>query len=103
MATTTVRVGDVGCAFRLTVNDGTSEYISISGASSLSMRFRKPDGTVLDKTAHLVTDGFDGRMEYVTVSGDLSVPGHWHVQAAITLGASVYHSTVLPFTVEQNL
>lgn len=98
-----VRFNDAGTAFRLTVGDGFSEFISISGASSLGMRFRRPDGSVFDRTARLVTDGFDGQTEYVTVSGDLNMVGHWHVQVIVGLGESLYRSTVIPFVVQPNL
>jgi hypothetical protein len=98
-----IHVGDAGLAFRATVKDDEGVVVDISGATALKMWLRRPDGTTVEKTATTVNGGSDGVMQYVTQEGDLSSPGMWSLQGQVTIGATVYHTTIHRFMVGKNL
>lgn len=98
-----VRVGDVGTAFRATVKDQDESVVDLSAATLLELIFRKPSQEVVTKTASLYTDGSDGKMQYVTVTGDLDLPGLWRVQARVTVGGASWSTSIETFRVHKNL
>ncbi len=103
MATANPHVGDVGTAFEATVYDRGS-VVDLSGYPTLELIFRAPDGTVTTFTASLVTNGTDGRMQYVTQdAGDLFEAGPWRVQGHIAKADGAWHTSYLAFTVDANL
>ncbi len=103
MATTNPHVGDVGTAFQATVYD-RGAVVDLSGYSTLEIIFRAPDGTVTTQTATLVTNGTDGKMQYVTQAvDDLDQAGPWRAQGYIAKADGAWHTSTLAFTVEDNL
>lgn len=98
-----VHLNDVGTVFELTVIDQDDVVVNISAATTREIVFQKPDGTTVTKTAVVVTDGTDGKMKYISLAGDLDVPGLWHAQAIVTIGTGTWRSTQLHFTVRRNL
>jgi hypothetical protein len=98
--------GDIGTAIRLTItkqSDGT--VLDISTASTKQIILRSPAGKVKTFTATLVTDGTDGKMEYITAAAaDLDEAGKWDVQGRVVI-ASSNRKTILPvqFEVKANL
>lgn len=97
-----VRLNDIGTAFTATIRDESGVVVNIAGGT-FQMRFRKPDATVVDKTATLVTDGSDGKIQYVSISGDIDQSGEWRVQGVVTLSGSTFRSTIKRFNVGKNL
>lgn len=75
----TIRKNDVGTAFRWTVYEGAP--VDLAGATTKQVKFTRPDATQLTKTLVFSTkssdkgDGTDGRVEYVSVAGDLNQKG----------------------------
>lgn len=105
MATTVPQhsIGDYGTPFIFTLVDAdTDAAIDVSSGTSLEAIFRKPDGTIVVKTASFVTDGTDGRIQYVTVSGDLDQAGRWRRWAKLTISGGPKTSTVRAFDVRDN-
>lgn len=102
-----IHEGDIGTIIRATIKDkqadGTLSVLDISGATTLELVFKKPSGTKLTKVAVLTTDGTDGQMEYVTISGDLNETGEWKIQAYIVLPSGSWRSDIGCFTVFENL
>ena len=110
-----VHVGDIGTVFYAIVKDETSAYVNISTASPRQMFFRKPDATVLTKTATYVTvyTGTDpdviagvaanAVMQWTTINGDLSAAGAWSVQGRVVIGAGTWSTDTHAFTVDANL
>lgn len=98
----TLQVGDVGTIIEVTLLDGETP-VSVVGATSKTMRFQKPGGTVIDKAAAFTTDGSDGKVQYVTVSGDLDIAGVWQVQAKIVTAEGQWTSAIGTFKVAANL
>jgi hypothetical protein len=79
-----IQQGDIGTDFIGTVKeDGI--VVSLVGASSKSIVFEKPDGTLLTKAANFVTDGSNGKIHYVSILGDIDQPGQWSMQGFVTL------------------
>lgn len=97
------QVGDVGVKIVVQVLDQDGEIIDIGGATGLKIKLQKPDGTAVDKTALLFSDGSDGKMYYATVSGDLDQAGLFLVQGKLTLGGTPKSTRVAGMTVAINV
>ena len=98
-----IRVGDIGTVFRLTIVNELEETINISAATTTEIRFEKPDKSTVDKAAAFATDGSDGEIEYVTISGDLDMSGKWRIQAYIVTPVGEWRSEIETFWVQENL
>lgn len=97
-----IHVNDVGTTLIGTVLD-SGVAVDISSASSIQMFIKKPDQTTLTKTASFNSDGTDGKMKYVTVSGDIDQAGNYKIQGKVVLGTATYFSSVSTFKVYCNL
>jgi len=102
MATEEIHVGDIGTAFRVALLDGETP-VDVSGATALTIFLKKPDSTVLTKTAAFYTDGSDGIIQYVSVEDDLDLAGTWRIQARATLPTGTWSSSTGRFKVYANL
>ena len=62
-----IHVGDVGTRFLVTINDG-SNTVNLTDATLRQLNFRKPDDTVVYRTASVAGDGSEssGVMFYDT-------------------------------------
>lgn len=98
-----IHVNDIGTVFKVTVKDENDEIVDVSAATTRELLFRKPDGTILTKTALLVNTGTDGQIKYTTEDGDLDQHGSWSLQAYIDLGSSELHSDIHKFKVYKNI
>lgn len=110
-------VDDIGTIFQLEFRDyqrvdGVDTDVAaldISGASEITMLFKKPDGTVLTKTlgASEVTKpggGTDGIAQYVAVTGFLDLHGVWRLEGYVELsGTAKHYSAIVMFEVEEHL
>ena len=79
-----VHVGDE-TTFTCICVDRDNAAVDISAATSISILFRKPDGTIVTQTATFTTDGSDGSIYYTTDDTDLDVAGLWKYRAEVTL------------------
>lgn len=92
----------VGTIFRLTIEeDGTA--VDVSTATTKQIRFQKPDGSALVKTATFTTTGTNGQIEYATVSGDLNQAGQWEMQGYIAMSGWSGYSSRRKFEVLANI
>lgn len=98
-----IHVGDIGTLFKVTMKDQDGVVVSLSGATSLQVKFQKPDESVIVKTASLFTDGTDGIVTYTTQSGDLDQPGAWKLQAVVAKGGGQWSSDLIKFKVAANI
>ena len=100
-------VNDIGTIFRVTVYDMTSTggttVADINTATTKQFTFKRPDGTTFDRTAVFTTDGTDGQIQYLSVDGDLNVPGTWHLQAYVVTPAGSWKTEFGLFRVYENL
>ena len=111
MAEFASHVGDIGTEFIVLFQtldcNGLVTALDLSTASAITLCFRKPDQTTLVEHAAVVTpvpcgvgDGSDGKASYVTLSGDLDVPGVWTIAGkAVFPGGETYRSNEATFTV----
>lgn len=94
---------DIGGIFK--EPDGTA--IALDAATEITLRFRKPDGTVEDKllsTGDVVQDaGTAGRAYYTTDAGFLTPNGRWELQGWATTPDGVYPSDRVAFKVMKNI
>ena len=102
MAANEIHKGDIGPQFTVTVQDGTT-VVDISTASTKQLIFKKPGGTILTKSTSFVTDGTDGKMQYVSVDGDLSDDGVWKMQGKVIIGGNTFSTDITSFKVYRNL
>jgi hypothetical protein len=102
MAANEIHKGDIGTQFTVTVQDGTT-VVDISTASTKQLIFKKPGGTILTKSTSFVTDGTDGKMQYVSVDGDLSDDGVWKMQGKVIIGGNTFSTDITSFKVYRNL
>ena len=102
MAANEIHKGDIGTQFTVTVQDGTTVG-DISTASTKQLIFKKPGGTILTKSTSFVTDGTDGKMQYVSVDGDLSDDGVWKMQGKVIIGGNTFSTDITSFKVYRNL
>lgn len=97
-----IRLEDIGTIFEITLMDDT-EVVDISGATLMQIRFAKPDGTIMLKTAVHTTNGSDGKLQYTTILNDLDQVGIWQKQAYIELPTGKWNSDIDKFKVHDNL
>lgn len=97
-----IRIDDVGTVFRIRVLDGTVPA-NLSACLIKEIKFRKPDKTTVVQDADFYTDGADGYIQYVTISGDIDQSGIWSIQAHIAFTEQDWHTTTDTFLVSHNL
>jgi hypothetical protein len=103
MAANEIHVNDIGTVFEVTIlKDDVA--LDISGFTDYDIKFKPPlGGDLMTVDAVYVTDGTDGKLQYTTVDGDLSVKGVWKVQGFVTSPVGSWHSEIEEFTVYKNL
>lgn len=103
MSCNEVHIGDIGTSFLATIKNENDVVEDISSASSLVMKFVKPDGEELTVNATFYTDGTDGKMVYQSVSGDLDQTGLWQMQGTVVIDSGTFHTSIHKFDVVENL
>lgn len=100
-------VNDIGTIFRVTVYDtnesGGQDIADISDATSITFTFKNPNGATFTRSANFTTDGTDGKVQYVTVDGDLNIAGTWSIQAFVVTPEGSHNTNVGAFRVFENL
>ncbi len=99
-----IHVDDVGTRFLLTVKD-SGVVVNLAPATLLQVNFRKPDDTVVNKTASTLVDGsiISGVMYYDSLAGDLDQAGHYKLQGKVSLTSGTYYTDIHTFKVHCNL
>ena len=93
-------VGDFGLSIRITVADSKGEALPINLATAKEFEIEDPSRNITVVAAAFITDGTDGRLEYILVNGDLDEKGRWKVRAKITEGvAKLFRTEKLEFLV----
>lgn len=97
-----IHVNDVGTVLIMTVlDDGVA--VDISGASVLDVFIRKPNGVSYTKAGLFYTNGTDGKLKYIAISGDFDAPGNYKLQGKVVLPGGTYYSSISDFMVYCNL
>lgn len=102
MAEENVHVDDVGTIFRLTLLDTEDQPINVATAT-VTFVFLSPNGRRFERATSLVNTGTDGKVQYVTVDGDIDIAGRWQYQARVEAGSSQWFSEIIIFKVKKNL
>lgn len=89
---------DIGAVIRLTVTSNGSSR-DVSTATTRQIILKKPDGTIVTKTASLTTNGSDGRMQYVVESGVIDQAGAWKVQGRLVIAGTEFRTAIGGFQV----
>ncbi|NIQ01599.1 MAG: hypothetical protein GWM98_15440 [Nitrospinaceae bacterium] len=92
----------VGVTLQVTVQEN-GVAVDISAATTRQIIITKPDRSKLTKTATFVTDGSDGKIQYVTVAGDLDLAGTYSLQAFVITPAGEYYTEITNLFVAKNL
>ncbi len=97
-----IHVNDVGTTFVVTIKDESEAIVNVSSAT-ITFIFGKPDGTEISRVGDFVTTGVDGKVEYITVAGDIDQYGSWKLQVFVDFGDSEWYSDIYKFKVYSNL
>lgn len=98
-----IQLNDTGTLIELQLLDDNTP-INLTGATVLQIKFKKPDGVTITKTATITGSGADGLMGYVSEANFFNLPGTWLAQAIVTLsGGWSGRSAVTRFSVVDNL
>ena len=101
--TTIIHKSDIGTKFRCTVKDSDGVVIDVSTAGVKYIYFRKPDYTLVKQTASFLTDGSDGIIQYVGVSGDIDQIGTWSIEGYVETSDGKFFTEKEDFEVESTL
>lgn len=102
------KAGDYGLTIktRLMAKNATTgvlEAKDVSTASVVKFLLSDPNGVTRTLDADFTTDGTDGYVEYVTVDGDLDVPGHYQGAFRLTINGKPATSDTFHFQVDPAL
>lgn len=100
-----VHNGDVGTKFDVLIIDrNTGAVVDISLATLKQINFRKGDTSILGPltAAFDATNGVDGVIRYVSVSGDIIENGDWIYWGYVETPFGKYTSDPIPFKVISN-
>jgi len=95
---------DIGTRFLVTVKDD-GIAVDLTDATLKQLNFRKPDDTVLNRSALGLGGGSEssGIMYYDTVSGDLDSVGVYKMQGKVSIPSGTYYTDIYTFKVHSNL
>lgn len=94
---------DYGTIFRATILDENDAVVDVGDFTTRSFIFKKPDKSIINKTASLYTDGSDGIIQYTVESGVLDTVGVWQIQAHVIGDTTSWKTDVQEFRVYKNL
>lgn len=87
-----IRNEDAGVQIIVTLYNPDGEIVDVSSSSAIAFKFEKPDGSILETTGSLYSDGTDGKVDYTTQTGDIDQVGIWKYQVYVTLGGGILHT-----------
>jgi len=100
-----IHTNDVGTKILVTVKDGESA-VDVSGATAGGAKqiiIKKPSGTKLEKTAVFNSDGTDGKIYYLVISGDFDEAGTYKIQGKVIISDGTFYTDIQSFKVHRNL
>ena len=100
-----IHKNDIGTRFLITIKDD-GNVVNISGdpgSSTHQINIKKPDDTVVNRSATLRDVGISGVMYYDTIAGDLDQAGTYKLQAKVVIPSGTYFTDVYTFKVHSNL
>jgi hypothetical protein len=99
-----IHVNNIQTLFVFTIKDQDEQPVPITGpGAQVTIKFHPPTKPTFYRTGGLTTNGADGKVQYVTVDGDLIEQGQWSAQAFVEVGGGKWHSDIYKFHVYPNL
>ncbi len=100
-----MHVGDYGTTIEMTIiNRQTRRPLDLATITSMYMKFEKPSGATLEKTAVMANPpGNDGVIKYVVESGLVDETGKWLIQARLLDIGGLWHTDIMEFNVAENI
>ena len=98
-----LHVGDVGTAIVITVKNQSSSVVNLSIYNNTTLIFKRPDGTIVQRVCAWLNDGTDGKVQYITTSEDLTMPGNYKFQVRCSTSSNVWHSNIVTQKVYSNV
>jgi hypothetical protein len=103
MSTVDLHVGDIGTPLRFTIKENNVPVDLSTDCQWKILHLEKKDKTVVDFPMYFVTDGVDGKVEYVTQEGDIDQKGKWKAQIFIGMTSGSWHTSIATLEVEDNI
>jgi len=100
--TADLHVGDIGTPLRFTIKESGAPA-DISGYDWLILHLEKKDKTLIDRSLTPVTDGKDGKVQYITELGDIDQKGNWRAQIFYGDTSGSWHTSIVTLVVEDNI
>jgi len=99
-----IHKADIGTKFLVTIKDD-GDTVDLTNATLRQLNFRKPDDTVVYRTASIAGDGSEssGVMFYNSIAGDLDQAGSYKLQGKVSLPSGTYYTDIYTFKVHCNL
>jgi hypothetical protein len=89
-----IQNGAVGVIIRTTIREeddnGDLVIINLASVTQKNIIFKKPSGALVTKAGVFYTDGADGKLQYLTIAGDLDEDGIWSMQADFVFPGAGY-------------
>lgn len=96
-----LHVNDIGRIIEVAIIDrADASEIDLAGTDTVTLKFVKPNGTIVTKTAAIV----DGKAQYETAASFLDAAGIWKVQPYVQeLDGDTWHGDIVEFSVSTNV
>ena len=98
-----IHVNDFGTSLRATIKDEDDAVIDISDAASIIFILEKPNLTTITASGAFVSDGTDGKVQYITQSGIIDTMGQWRLQVFLDFPDGEFRTNIYNFKVYKNL
>jgi hypothetical protein len=97
-------VGDIGTSFSVTIKDkATSNIIPLQNATIKTFTLQRPNGSKVSRDALFATNGTDGKLKFITIDGDITLPGSYRLQAYVELPDGHWYTSIVNITAEPHL
>ena len=102
--TTDLHLLDEGTVLRFTIKEG-SAALDVSSATVLTLKLKRKDKTIQEHDMVFTTDGTDGKVEYVTLTGDIPAgnKGKWQAQVYLEMPGGKWHTSKVDVEVDDNV
>ena len=98
-----LHVGDIGTAIIMTVNNQDGIPIDLSSFTNLVLIIKRSDASIVERTCIFVTNGVDGKVQYISTINDFTILGNYKFQVRCSSGGNVWHSNILVNKVYPNV
>lgn len=98
-----LHANDIGTAIIITINNQNNVPVNLSSFTNIILVIKRSDGSFVEKTCFFVTDGTDGKVQYITVDGDFTVVGNYKFQVRCVSPGGIWHSNILTSKVYPNV